>query len=265
MFRLIEEAVRRYDCDGIELDFQRFPTFFKGGTTAERVAKINGLVARVADMLDAEGTKRGRRLVLAARIPSDYGRSAPSLRGRPRHGLRPGGVGEERLGRLPDRLRVPLRPRTTCRSGPGRGSSPNVPIYGGIECAEGGKREQCLTADRYRKPLPGTSGPTVPTGSTCSTSSRPESMRKTPFEPPFEVLKEIGGPRNVPAASGSPAGTFTLAPEGVPHHVLEPTARRRQGPRGRGRRALQPDVGPGRGARRGRAARSSGHADQRPA
>ena len=24
---LIEEAVRRYDCDGIELDFNRFPTF----------------------------------------------------------------------------------------------------------------------------------------------------------------------------------------------------------------------------------------------
>ena len=39
MFRLIEEAVQRYDCDGIELDFQRFPTFFKDGTTEERVAR----------------------------------------------------------------------------------------------------------------------------------------------------------------------------------------------------------------------------------
>jgi|GEM_PF-7059358 len=33
MFRLIEEAVKRSDCDGIELDFNRFPTFFKDGTT----------------------------------------------------------------------------------------------------------------------------------------------------------------------------------------------------------------------------------------
>src|SRR5262245_281159 len=33
VFRLVEEAVRRYDCDGLELDFQRFPTFFRDGTT----------------------------------------------------------------------------------------------------------------------------------------------------------------------------------------------------------------------------------------
>ena len=43
-FRLIEEAVGRYDCDGIELDFNRFPRFFKDGSTDERVAKINSLV-----------------------------------------------------------------------------------------------------------------------------------------------------------------------------------------------------------------------------
>ena len=37
---LIEEAVRRYDCDGIELDFQRHPTYFSDGTGEERVEKI---------------------------------------------------------------------------------------------------------------------------------------------------------------------------------------------------------------------------------
>ena len=78
-FKLIEEAVTRYDCDGIELDFQRFPTFFKDGSTAERVGKINGLVARVRTMLDDLGKKRRRRLVVAARVPSDYGRSAPNI------------------------------------------------------------------------------------------------------------------------------------------------------------------------------------------
>ena len=76
VFRLIEEAVQRYDCDGIELDFQRFPTFFKDGKTEERVAKISNLVARVRTMLDIKGAKRGRRLILAARVPSDYGRRA---------------------------------------------------------------------------------------------------------------------------------------------------------------------------------------------
>ena len=54
-FRLIEEAVRRYDCDGIELDFNRFPTFFKDGSTEERVAKMNSLVERVRKMLDEVG------------------------------------------------------------------------------------------------------------------------------------------------------------------------------------------------------------------
>ena len=77
-FRLIEEAVRRYDCDGIELDFNRFPTFFKDGSTDERVAKMNSLVERVRKMLDDVGRERGRRLVLAVRVPSNYGRTPPT-------------------------------------------------------------------------------------------------------------------------------------------------------------------------------------------
>ena len=60
-FRLIEEAVRRYDSDGIELDFNRFPNFFRDGTTDERVAKMNSLVDRVRKMLDDTGRERGRR------------------------------------------------------------------------------------------------------------------------------------------------------------------------------------------------------------
>ncbi len=73
VFGLIEETVQRYgDCDGIELDFQRFPSFFKSGTAVERVVKMNSLVERVRDMLDVEGTKRGRHLALTARIPTNY-------------------------------------------------------------------------------------------------------------------------------------------------------------------------------------------------
>ena len=71
-FRLIEEAVQRYDCDGIELDFNRAPAFFQNGTEAERVATINKLVRRVRQMLDDEGRKRGRRFVLAARVLPGY-------------------------------------------------------------------------------------------------------------------------------------------------------------------------------------------------
>ena len=71
-FRLIEEAVQRYDCDGIELDFNRFPTFFRTTAKAEDIAKINELVHRVRRMLDAESKKKGRSLALAARVPTSY-------------------------------------------------------------------------------------------------------------------------------------------------------------------------------------------------
>ena len=81
MFRLIEEAVKRYDCDGIELDFNRFPTFFKDGTTEERVTKMNSLVERIRQMLDDVGRERGRRLVLSVRPPSNGGISRyPAMR-----------------------------------------------------------------------------------------------------------------------------------------------------------------------------------------
>ena len=39
-------------------------------------------------------------------------------------------------------LRLPVKPWKTLM--------PAVPIYGGIECSEGGEREQCLTAAGYR-------------------------------------------------------------------------------------------------------------------
>ena len=104
IFRLIEEAVERYDCDGIELDFNRFPRFFRDGTTDERVAKMNSLVERVRQMIDAQSKRRGRRLVLAVRVPSNFGRSLPTPQTRSGAGLRRRRVGGERLGRLRDRL-----------------------------------------------------------------------------------------------------------------------------------------------------------------
>lgn len=72
MLLQIEEAVQRYDCDGIELDFNRFPIFFNEKTSGEqRVAKMNKLVGRIRKMLDVEGKKRNRHLVLGVRPPSE--------------------------------------------------------------------------------------------------------------------------------------------------------------------------------------------------
>jgi hypothetical protein len=195
VFRLIEEAVQRYDCDGIELDFQRFPTFFKDGTAEERVAKISRLVARVRTMLDAEGAKRGRRLVLAARVPSNYGRSAPSYETARALGCDPV---EWARNRWVDFLTVSefLFVRYDLPIKPWKTLIPDVPIYGGIECAEGGKREQCLTAAGYRKAArhlwsDGADG--IYLFNFFTTRERESDA----FEPPFEVLKDIGDPKTI--------------------------------------------------------------------
>ena len=195
VFRLIEESVQRYDCDGIELDFQRFPTFFKTGTTEERVAKISELVARVRAMLDLEGTKRGRRLILAARIPSDYGRTAPSYEKARSIGCDP--VEWASKGWI-DFLTVSefLFVRYDLPIQPWKRLIPNVPVYGGIECAEGGKRNQCLTAAGYRKAARHlwTDGAD---GIYLFNFFTTREWADDPFEPPFEVLEDIGDPKTI--------------------------------------------------------------------
>ena len=79
VFALIEEVVRRYDTEGLELDFNRFPTFFRNDEPHKlRRKKINSLVKRVRELIDKLGKERGKRLVLAARIPPNYGVIPPS-------------------------------------------------------------------------------------------------------------------------------------------------------------------------------------------
>ncbi len=71
VFQLVREAVQRYDCDGIELDFQRHPRYFKPETPpAERRAAMNDFVERCHQMIVEESAKRKKKLVLAARVPT---------------------------------------------------------------------------------------------------------------------------------------------------------------------------------------------------
>ena len=78
---------------------------------------------------------------------------------------------------------------------------PDVPIYGGIECAEGPRREQCLTAAGYRKAArhlwnDGADG--IYLFNFFTTREREGDA----FEPPFEVLGEIGHPSGLQDARG---------------------------------------------------------------
>ncbi|MBI1913308.1 MAG: CocE/NonD family hydrolase [Planctomycetes bacterium] len=200
VFRLIEEAVQRYDCDGLELDFQRFPTFFKDGTTEERVAKINSLVERVRQLLDTEGKRRSKRLVLAARIPSDYGRSAPRYETARAIGCDP--VAWAKNGWV-DFLTVSefLFVRYDLPIKPWKKLIANVPIYGGIECAEGGNRRQCLTPAKYRHAARHLWADGVD-GIYLFNFFTTREWEKDAFEPPFEVLEDLGDPRTMPSRSG---------------------------------------------------------------
>ncbi len=190
VFRLIREAVQRYDCDGIELDFNRFPTFFKDGSTVERITKMNSLVGRLRKMLDDEGRQRERRLVLAARIPSNYGRTPPDYESSRRIGCDP--VAWARSGWI-DFLTISefLHVRYDLPIAPWKKLITEVPVYGGIECTEGGGNENYLTPQRYRQAAQhlwndGADGIYLFNFFTT------REYGTDAWEPPFEVLRQLG-------------------------------------------------------------------------
>ena len=69
-FALLRELCENYDLDGLELDFLRFPSFFRTGETSreERCAIITGFVRDVRALLDRTA-RDGRRRWLGARVP----------------------------------------------------------------------------------------------------------------------------------------------------------------------------------------------------
>lgn len=74
VFDVIEEVVRGYDIDGVELDFYRGEPFFSeqltgDEVTAEHCEKITGLLKRLRAMADEVGRRKGQPILLAVRVP----------------------------------------------------------------------------------------------------------------------------------------------------------------------------------------------------
>jgi len=189
IFRLLEEAVRRYDSDGLELDFNRFPTFFKDGTTDERVAKMNSLVERVRAMLDTVGRERGHRLILSVRPPSNYGRTPPTPATARQLGcdvpawVQRGWVDFVAVSEF-------LHERGDLPIAHWKQAIPSVPIYGGIECTKAGAQKN-LSADEYRHAAPqllkaGADGIYLFNFFTSREGGA------NAYEPPFAVLRDLG-------------------------------------------------------------------------
>jgi Glycosyl hydrolase-like 10 len=188
-FRLIEEAVQRYDCDGIELDFNRFPTFFKDSSTDERIVKMNSLVERIRKMLDDVGRERGRRLVLSVRPPSNYGRTPPTPETARQLGcdvpawVEHGWVDFVAVSEF-------LNERGDLPIDQWKQAITTVPVYGGIECRKSGGPKN-LTADEYRH----AAVQLIKAGADGIYLFNFFTSREggdNAYDPPFEVLRDLG-------------------------------------------------------------------------
>jgi hypothetical protein len=73
MFGIIEEVPNRFDVDGIEISFIRHGHCFPFATAVEQHPVMTEFMRRVRKMLDEVGEKKGRRLVLGARVPPAVG------------------------------------------------------------------------------------------------------------------------------------------------------------------------------------------------
>jgi hypothetical protein len=71
-FALLEEVCARFDIDGLELDFMRFPYYFPNDSLKrkEYAGVMTSFMRRVRTMTEARAKERGRPLLLTARVPS---------------------------------------------------------------------------------------------------------------------------------------------------------------------------------------------------
>ncbi len=64
----LRELCERYDIDGLEIDFQRFPMYFKLGEEAANIPTMTAWMREVRGMVDEVGKRKGREIKLVARI-----------------------------------------------------------------------------------------------------------------------------------------------------------------------------------------------------
>ncbi len=67
-FAVIEEVFRKYDFDGLEIDFLRSPPYFVPGEEPENAHLLTQFLGRVHEHLNQRGKARGRPITLAVRV-----------------------------------------------------------------------------------------------------------------------------------------------------------------------------------------------------
>jgi len=74
LLAILEDVVNRYDLDGIEIDYFRSPLFFRPNlehkpATAAQIDTLTGFQRRVREIAMCAETRRGRPMLVAARVP----------------------------------------------------------------------------------------------------------------------------------------------------------------------------------------------------
>lgn len=78
VYNIIKDVVTRYDVDGIQLDFSRYPLYFRqvcqtGNATPENLERMNNLIRSIRTMMDQVSIERNKPLLLALYVPDSIG------------------------------------------------------------------------------------------------------------------------------------------------------------------------------------------------
>ena len=68
-YALAEEAVTKYEPDGLEWDFCRFPRFFPTPPPSDAFEKMTGLIRRIREMVNQVAKARGGEVAFSVRVP----------------------------------------------------------------------------------------------------------------------------------------------------------------------------------------------------
>lgn len=133
-YALLAEVVGRYDLEGLELDFMRFPYYFpyKADSMSAYAGVMTEFVRRVRRLTDSTGNARGRAILLSARVPS-------SLSGCAYLGVDPARWAREGLI---DFLAVApfLSTETDISAAEFKRVCPGIPVYTGMEFTIGARQ-----------------------------------------------------------------------------------------------------------------------------
>jgi len=178
----LRECCERYNIDGLDIDFQRFPMYFRIGEEAANIQTMTNWVAEVRAMTKEVGKKRGREILLSVRVMA-----------RPEQNI---GLGLDPVNwAKKDLIDIVIASHYLHNNFPlpineYRKLLPeSIPVYGSIEVEP--------KAEGYRKIAKqlwedGVDGILMFNYFTC---------RERGVEPDFDLLKELGDPKKLTSAS----------------------------------------------------------------